>query len=113
LLAPAGVWFDHIYIAPERPDEPSRYRKPSPQALFDARDEFGVDLARSYIVGDKTLDLECGWNAGVQQSLLVRTGYGTATEREEPTTAASATVVDDLAAAAEWILDAAGVRGGK
>ncbi len=104
LLAPAGVWFDHIYLAPERPDQPSRYRKPSPQALFDARDEFGVDLARSYVVGDKTLDLECGWNAGVRQSLLVRTGYGTTTERDEPAAVARAVVLDDVVAAAGWVL---------
>ncbi len=104
LLAPAGVWFDHIYVAPERPDEPSRYRKPSPQALFDARDEFGVELAQSYMIGDKLIDLECGWNAGVRQSLLVRTGYGTATEREEPGPVARAVVVEDMATAAGWVL---------
>jgi len=104
LLAPAGVEFERIYIAPERPEQPSRYRKPSPQALFDARDECGVELAQSYVVGDKTLDLECGWNAGVKQSLLVRTGYGGDLERDEPAVVARAVVVDDLTAAAEWIL---------
>src|SRR5436190_10344373 len=38
------VRFEKIYIAPEAPDQPSRARKPSPQFLFDARDEFHVDL---------------------------------------------------------------------
>ena len=47
-LARGGVRFEKIYIAPEKPDEPSRGRKPSPQFLFDARDEFGLDLAQSY-----------------------------------------------------------------
>ena len=61
-----GVRFEKIYFAPEHPDHPSRGRKPSPQFLFDARDELGVDLAQSYMVGDKLLDLECGWNAGVK-----------------------------------------------
>ncbi len=28
------------------------------------------------MIGDKLIDLECGWNAGVKKSLLVRTGYG-------------------------------------
>jgi len=41
--------------------------------LFDARDEFGVDLAQSFMIGDKLIDLECGWNAGVKTSILVRT----------------------------------------
>ena len=39
----AGVVFQKIYLAPEAPDQPSRGRKPSPQFLFDARDEFGLD----------------------------------------------------------------------
>ena len=38
--------------------------------------EFGIDLAASYMVGDKVSDIECGWNAGVKCSVLVRTGYG-------------------------------------
>src|ERR1051325_2544595 len=59
-----GVRFEKIYIAPEAPEQPSRGRKPSPQFLFDARDEFGLDLSRSYMIGDKLIDLECGWNAG-------------------------------------------------
>src|SRR5688572_8069634 len=74
LLAQDGVAFEKIYIAPEAPGQPSRGRKPSPQFLLDARDEFGVDLSQSYMVGDKLIDLECGWNAGVKMSLLVRTG---------------------------------------
>src|SRR5215470_13037545 len=48
-----GVRFEKIYIAPEAPASPSRGRKPSPQFLFDARDEFGLDLTRSDLVGDK------------------------------------------------------------
>ena len=60
-FAKFGVAFRKIYFAPEAPDQPSRNRKPSPQMLLDARDEFGI---------------ECGWNAGVKCSVLVRTGYG-------------------------------------
>jgi len=103
-LAPAGVCFEKIYIAPEKPSDPSRGRKPSPQFLFDARDEFGLDLAESYLIGDKLIDLECGWNAGVKKSILVRTGYGAELERTEPDKLARAVVVDDLSGAAEWIL---------
>ena len=99
-----GVRFERIYIAPEHPDQPSRGRKPSPQFLFDARHEFGVDLGRSYMIGDKLIDLECGWNAGVKKSLLVRTGYGAGFERDSPEKLADAIIVDDLPAAAEWIL---------
>jgi D-glycero-D-manno-heptose 1,7-bisphosphate phosphatase len=103
-LAQAGVRLEKIYIAPEAPDQPSRGRKPSPQFLFDARDEFGVDLAQSFMIGDKLIDLECGWNAGVKQSILVRTGYGAELELIEAEKLKRAVVVDDLSGAADWIL---------
>lgn len=103
-FAKDGVSFHAVYIAPEAPGQPSHGRKPSPQFLFDAREEFGVDLARSYMIGDKLLDLECGWNAGVRRSILVRTGYGAEWERTSPNSLKNATVLDDLTEAAAWIL---------
>jgi D-glycero-D-manno-heptose 1,7-bisphosphate phosphatase len=103
-FAKDGVRFEKIYVAPEAPDQPSRGRKPSPQFLFDARDEFNLDLALSYVIGDKLIDLECGWNAGARKSILVRTGYGAELERSFAVKLAGAVVVDDLQAAADWIL---------
>jgi len=99
-----GVTFQKIYVAPEAPDQPSRGRKPSPQFLFDARAEFGMDLASSYLIGDKLIDLECGWNAGVRASILVRTGYGAETERKQSSQLTRAVVVADVPAATDWIL---------
>jgi D-glycero-D-manno-heptose 1,7-bisphosphate phosphatase len=104
-LARAGVVFEKIYVAPEAPDQPSRGRKPSPQFLFDARDEFGINLAESYMIGDKLIDLECGWNGGVKKCLLVRTGYGAELERLSHVRLGAAEVVDDLPAATTWILN--------
>jgi len=104
IFARHGVRLRKIYVSPEAPDRPSRGRKPSPQFLFDARDEFGIDLAESYMVGDKLIDLECGWNAGVKQSMLVRTGYGRQLEQVESENIKRAPVVNDLTDAADWIL---------
>jgi D-glycero-D-manno-heptose 1,7-bisphosphate phosphatase len=103
-LGRVQVVFEKVYIAPEAPEAPSRGRKPSPQFLLDARDEFGVDLAQSYMIGDKLIDLECGWNAGVKRCLLVRTGYGAELERAAADQLRDTVVVDDLTAAAQWIL---------
>jgi D-glycero-D-manno-heptose 1,7-bisphosphate phosphatase len=103
-FAQNGVAFEKFYIAPESPDAPSRGRKPSPRFLFDARDEFGVDLRGSYMIGDKLIDLECGWNAGVKQSILVRTGYGSEVERADGSKLRETPVVDGLPQAAQWIL---------
>ena len=104
MLAQFGVRLTKIYYSPEAPEQPSVGRKPSPAFLFAARDALGVNLAQSYMVGDKVIDLECGWNAGVRRSLLVRTGYGAETERQHAEKMARAVVVDDLPAAVEWIL---------
>ena len=103
-LARERVHFEKIYVAPEAPEMPSRGRKPSPQFLFDARDEFGLDLANSCMVGDKLIDLECVWNAGLKHCILVRTGYGAELARTSAEKLGSAVVVDNLAAAADWLL---------
>lgn len=100
----ANVEFLKIYVAPEHPDQPSRGRKPSPQFLFDARDEFGLDLPNSYMIGDKLIDLEAGWNAGLRRSILVRTGYGKKVAQKEGSSLRDAMVVDDIVQAVDWIL---------
>jgi D-glycero-D-manno-heptose 1,7-bisphosphate phosphatase len=104
-LAAEDVVFDGIYVAPEAPDQPSRGRKPSPAFLHDAAQDFDIDLSRSYVVGDKVIDLQTGWNAGCARSLLVRTGEGALAESTaRPGELRDAVVVDDLAAACRWIL---------
>ena len=102
--AQEGVTLAHFYIAPESPDQPSLVRKPSPQFLFEARDQFHVDLAASYMIGDKLIDLECGWNAGVLKSVLVRTGYGREVERSAGERLRGAIVAEGLSQAADYIL---------
>ena len=96
-FAKFGVAFRKIYFAPEAPDQPSRNRKPSPQMLLDARDEFGIDLDASYMVGDKVSDIECGWNAGVKCSILVRTGYGREHESQLGQATGPLAVIDSIA----------------
>ena len=103
MLAPDGVRFEKIYFAPESPEAESPGRKPSPKFLHDAAAEFCVDLSQSYMIGDKLLDVQCGWNAGVKQSILVRTGYGAEHERDHPETE-RAIVVDGLPEAVDWII---------
>ena len=47
--------------------------------LDDAAAKFTIDMQRSWFIGDKKLDIETGWNAGIRTA-MVRTGYGTAHE---------------------------------
>lgn len=104
VLAQDEIAFREIYFAPEAPEQPSRGRKPSPQFLFDARDAFSIDLGRSFMVGDKYSDLECGWNAGVKRSILVRTGQGSKTERDRAGMLRNALVVNALPDAVDAVL---------
>ena len=64
---------DATYFCPDLPDAGCRCRKPQPGLIFDAQREHQIDLARSFFIGDKALDAECGHNAGVR-TILVRTG---------------------------------------
>lgn len=66
---------DASYFCPDAPGTPSARRKPEPGMVLEAAAEFDVDLARSYMIGDKAADVECGKRAGVK-TILVLTGYG-------------------------------------
>jgi D-glycero-D-manno-heptose 1,7-bisphosphate phosphatase len=73
-------------------------RKPKPGALLDAARRHGLELDRSFMVGDRWRDIEAGQRAGCR-CLFVDNGYG----EQQP--AAPFVRVDSLAAAAEWILE--------
>jgi len=86
LLAEAGAHLDAVYVAPHHelgqgefahPDHPER--KPNSGMLTRAAQEHGLDLSRSWMIGDKQSDLEAGRNAGCHVA-LVRTGYGKSVE---------------------------------
>ena len=111
LEALLGLAFDGICIAPERPDEPSRYRKPSPAYLLERIAADGLDPARCRAIGDKVSDLECGLAAGVPAALVARGATGA--PREDAAAFAAARGIPaypSLAAAVDAILaaDAAG-----
>jgi D-glycero-D-manno-heptose 1,7-bisphosphate phosphatase len=67
---------DSTYYCADLPETKSTRRKPAPGMIFEAQRDHRLDLARSYFIGDKTSDIGCGRNAGVQ-TILVQTGYGT------------------------------------
>jgi histidinol-phosphate phosphatase family protein len=71
---------DAIYFSPDTPESGSRRRKPATGMVEEAAADLGIDLSRSFFVGDRTSDVECGRNAGMR-TILVETGYG-ASHRE-------------------------------
>ena len=101
-LRARGACIDGLYVCPHRPDERCNCRKPQPGLLLQAAEEHGLDVRRSFLVGDKESDLDSGRRAGCR-TVLIGTGP------EHPGNAPSSDhVADDLAAAVEWILAAAG-----
>jgi D-glycero-D-manno-heptose 1,7-bisphosphate phosphatase len=88
---------DGVYFCPDAPGAGSRRRKPEPAMVLEAATAHGVDLGRSFFVGDKADDIECGRRAGVR-TILVRTGYGADQQCAPEYTAA------DAPAAIDWLL---------
>jgi D-glycero-D-manno-heptose 1,7-bisphosphate phosphatase len=67
---------DGIYMCPHQAEDHCQCRKPKPGLLLQARDELGIDLSRSIMIGDALSDIRAGKSAGVQKSILVLTGRG-------------------------------------
>jgi D-glycero-D-manno-heptose 1,7-bisphosphate phosphatase len=74
-LAKGGAWIDAIYFCPHKSEDACVCRKPNPGLLEQAAREHGLDLAGSWVVGDRYADLEMGHAAGAR-GILVMTGYG-------------------------------------
>ena len=109
-VAEGGGRIDAAYYCPHHPEaEVERYRaacdcrKPAPGMLRRAAADLSLDLARSFTVGDKWTDVEVAAAAGAR-GILVRTGYGRSSELAPRPGVQPAAVVDNLAAAAAWIL---------
>jgi D-glycero-D-manno-heptose 1,7-bisphosphate phosphatase len=101
-----GGRIEAVAYCPHRPDEHCACRKPRPGLLLTLAWKFGIDLPSSTIVGDALSDLQAGRAVG-SRAILVLTGRG----REQLMQAASVghmefTVVQDLAAAADLLIDA-------
>lgn len=69
----SGGRIDHVYYCPHRPDEGCDCRKPRPGMILQAAKEAGLDLPRSYLIGDAESDLLAAVAAGCQ-AVLVKTG---------------------------------------
>lgn len=65
-----GVDIAKVYYCPSLPEENSTDRKPMPGMILKAAEEFGIDLSRSVLVGDKITDIQAGVAAGVGTNLL-------------------------------------------
>lgn len=111
----AGGRIDGWYFCPHHPlakVEALRVecdcRKPQPGMIRQAARDLPIDLARSFVVGDKLADIGLAANAGAR-GILVKTGYGQAElSRHQGSMPGAAFVAETLMEAASWILREAG-----
>lgn len=107
-----GGRLDAFYHCPHHPEagqgeyrRDCRCRKPKPGMLERARDDLGLDLSRSYMIGDSIRDIEAGHAAGTT-TILVRSGYGLKMLASDAGRwkVRPDHVAEDLLEAVEWIL---------
>lgn len=103
LLAARGARFDAAYFCPHHPEitGPCDCRKPGVKLFRDAEVLFGLDLARSYWVGDRLRDVEPARRLG-GRAVLVATGEG-ARDRAQADALGVPVVADIAAAVAEIV----------
>jgi len=113
LLAAEGAKLDGVYYCPHHPDAgepPYRAecdcRKPAPGLVLKAAGELDLDVAGSYVIGDKFSDIELARRVGCR-GILVLTGYGRGhweydrdKMKHEPDH-----VAEDLLDAVDWLLE--------
>ncbi|MGE3274369.1 MAG: D-glycero-alpha-D-manno-heptose-1,7-bisphosphate 7-phosphatase [Vicinamibacterales bacterium] len=109
-LQPAGADLDAMYYCPHHPrGSVAAYaidcacRKPSPGMIEAAGRDAAIDLAQSWVIGDKWLDVDLGHAVGAR-SILVRTGWGSDSERRRPAGQRVEAICDNLMAAVGVIL---------
>ncbi|MCC6345128.1 MAG: HAD family hydrolase [Bryobacterales bacterium] len=91
-----GARFDGLWACAHHPNgvgplaSNHPFRKPNPGMILDAGTKLNLDLSRSWLIGDKTIDIQAALNASLAGAILVRTGYGKSMEDEVRALTASA-----------------------
>lgn len=74
-LAPKGAAIDKWYYCPHLPDQGCSCRKPEPGLILKAVDEYDIDPAASWLLGDRLRDVQAGLAAGCRTGLLYNPQY--------------------------------------
>jgi len=77
----ADLNLDAFYFCPHLPTDGCRCRKPNIGMIEAAQKDFAIDLSNSWMIGDKTIDVETGFNAEIKTALVL-TGYGSKSVKE-------------------------------
>ncbi|MDP3766365.1 MAG: D-glycero-beta-D-manno-heptose 1-phosphate adenylyltransferase [Nanoarchaeota archaeon] len=98
-LKNSGIEIKKIYYCPHTIEDNCACRKPKTKFLFEAENEFGIDLKDSFVIGDKNTDCDMGKRAGCR-TVLVLSGHG----KEHHKNTECDYAAKDLLDAAMWII---------
>jgi D-glycero-D-manno-heptose 1,7-bisphosphate phosphatase len=113
VVAAAGGRILDIFVCPHLPTDSCQCRKPMPGLLYAAQLKYQIDFSTAFMIGDSTKDIECGLNAGVQNTVLVKTGNGKKAIRELSTRGIYPDfIAEDLEQAVNWIVKISRPEGG-
>ena len=94
-----NIKIEKTYVCPHKPEDNCECRKPKTKLIKDAAKEFNIDLSKSFMIGDKKIDVQMGHNVGVK-TILVLTGNG----MKEKENSNADYIAKDLLDAAKWAL---------
>jgi len=103
-LSNKGANVDAIYYCPHHPDEHCNCRKPNPGLLEKAVKEFDIDTEKSFIIGDRMLDVEVGYKIGCKTVLVPEDKEKVKKEMEESNVEPDV-ICDDFYSGVEWMLN--------
>jgi len=98
-LAEYGARVDAIYYCPHHPDDMCDCAKPRPGLLLRAAEELGIDLRRSFMIGDAVRDIEAGKTAGCR-TVLIADGLDARRELTNPPDYVAGSMLE----VAQWVV---------
>lgn len=101
------VAIDDILVCPHRQNEGCDCRKPKPGLLFQARNKWDIDLASSYLIGDRVGDIEAGRAAGCKKYILI---FSETTRRDNKIPDKKTFLASDICQAVDIIVHLEGER---
>ena len=65
-----------VFHCPHSPNENCSCRKPKPGMFLQAKKKHNIDMQNSWMIGDKETDIIAAKNAGISNTILVKSGHG-------------------------------------
>ncbi|MCX8082908.1 MAG: HAD-IIIA family hydrolase [bacterium] len=106
VLRKEGVRIEKIYYCPHIKTDRCKCRKPEPYYIYKASEEYGLDISKSFTIGDHPCDVEMAIKSGAT-GIFVLTGHGRKHLLEIPP---SVMVVENISEAIRYIMEIDGLR---